>query len=112
METIEALWQEHQAARFPYDMGGREVAGVCVTMLDADIAGCVSSFVGRRPTDPRRGSLDSERAQLLRRRRSELVRVIPSLPPDARPYFERLADLADRVLAELSGHPSGAGSGD
>ena len=102
MEAIDELWQQHQAARFPPDMGGREVAGVCVTMLDADIAGCVSSFVGRRPTDPRRGSLDQQRIRILRSRRSELDRVIPNLPPDARPYFERVAELADKVLEALA----------
>jgi hypothetical protein len=39
--TIEDMWKEHREAVFPSVSRGRDVDGIDLVMLDADIAGCV-----------------------------------------------------------------------
>ena len=61
------LWDEHCRAPFPDRLRGMEIAGVDMVLLDADIAGCVTTWLG---------------GASLRRRR------IGTEPPAARPLDE------------------------
>jgi hypothetical protein len=84
---------DHTAAPFPVRLGGEEIAGVEVVMLDADVAGCVAIWLGNK------GSLDDERRRVLQERLDDLDRVLPLLDvPSEREYFERLRRLAASVL--------------
>ena len=95
MKRIEALWKEHLAAAFPSVCCSEEVDGIDLVMLDADIAGCVSTFLGGR------GHLDDQRMGILQQCRGELTTVLPRLPTAAREYYLRLQKMADLALDEL-----------
>jgi hypothetical protein len=83
------------AAAFPSVCRGEEVDGIDLVMLDADIAGCVSTFLGGR------GHLDDQRMGILQRCRGELTTVLPRLPAAARDYYSRLQEMADLALNGL-----------
>jgi hypothetical protein len=44
---ISELWQEHLAAPFPKDFRAKDANGIDFVMLDANIAGCVDTFLER-----------------------------------------------------------------
>jgi hypothetical protein len=92
MNDINELWQTHQQDRFPADYRGEEVDSVDLVMLDADIAGCVSSFISQL------GILDPQQIQVLSTCTSETTRILPLIQKDAQPYFTRLRDMAQAVL--------------
>lgn len=92
---VEALWQEHRDAPFPRKIYENEqVNGTSLVMLDANIAGCVSTFCGRGYT------LDLWRTAFLGNsyRFVSLLLVSPDLIEEARPYYTRLETLAGLVL--------------
>jgi hypothetical protein len=71
-----------------------DVAGVDMIMLDADIAGCVSSLLSAR-------SLDQRRQAILERSIRNLHRVRPLLTVDNEiVHYDRL-----RIMAELASAP-------
>jgi len=94
--TVEKLWQEHEASGFPSGLRGRDVAGVDFVMLDADVAGCVSTFLHRKHV------LDQWRTALLGLALGNIERLLPQFGPAQREYFERLATLARLVLREIA----------
>jgi hypothetical protein len=65
-----------------------------MVMLDADIAGCVSTWLSNN------GQLDETRRGWLEGRLGDLARVLPLLDqPEERAYYERLDPLGRLVLA-------------
>ncbi|MBM3715438.1 MAG: hypothetical protein FJW64_06825 [Actinobacteria bacterium] len=89
------LTHGHFSALWPSSIEpGTEIAGLDLQLADAEIAGWVS----------RRTSLsDAEREELEDRcRRMEVV--LPSIPADAQPYFERLARLGRLALGPRGAH--------
>jgi hypothetical protein len=96
MDEVQELWREHQQASYPDGYRGVDVGGVELVLLDADIAGCVSTFLG----DQRR--LDPQRIAILGRCYRDALRVTQELEGEARDYFGRLEHLAGAVLKELS----------
>jgi hypothetical protein len=82
------------SAPFPERLAGEEIAGVDMVMLDADVAGCVTSWLGNKR------SLDDQRSAVLAECLNDLDRVVPLLDvPSEREYFERLRLLAASALA-------------
>ena len=94
--AVARLWQEHLSAAFPGTLRGAELAGVDMVMLDADVAGCVSTWRNNR------GTLDSERRRILHDCITDLDKVLPLLTSkeDLR-YYQRLRQLA--VLVSETG---------
>lgn len=96
-ERLRALWKVHQVAGWPESVppGGDErwdAVGVVPDSLDDDISGVVSTVVGsRRPPDAQ------QQASLVAGL-SEVDQVLALVPTDARPYFQRLRDMADLAL--------------
>lgn len=88
---IKKIWEEHREARFPSVCRGAEIDGIDFVMLDADIAGCVSTFL-------KRGTLDLWRTAILGVCYRNVTYVLPQLPDEGRLYFERLERLARLVL--------------
>ncbi|WP_444960014.1 hypothetical protein [Nocardiopsis sp. M1B1] len=80
-------------AEFPAGLRGGEQAGVHMILLDADVAGCVTTWQSNR------GVLDEERRRSLLRCVADLDKVLPLLT-DAQEtrYYGRLRDLAVTVL--------------
>lgn len=91
---LEHLWDEHLSTSFPRGLGGVEIAGVDLCLLDGDAAGCIGTFLAR-------GGLDPMRRKALDACAKELDVVIPQLSGDARRYFERLKSMTDLVSVTI-----------
>jgi hypothetical protein len=92
-ELASQPWAEHLEAPFPTRRRGEEIAGVDLVMLDADVAGCVQTWMSNsfRLDEPHRGWL----ARCL----GDLDRALPLMDDGAeRDYFERLRRLARLAL--------------
>lgn len=92
---IQKLWQEHLSLPFPKGCGGAEVEGIDLVMLDADTAGCVSTFINNN------GRLDSWRTQVLKNRLDDLVVVTKELDGEALDFFVQIKMLVKIVLEEI-----------
>jgi hypothetical protein len=89
------LWDEHNKAAFPKGYAGKEVSGIDFVMLDADVAGCVTSFLGR-------GNLNLYQTAVLGLCYRHLSYVIPIINDEGREYFWRLERLAELVLKAVA----------
>ena len=89
--AIEAIWQEHREATFPAACHGCDVDGIDFVLLDADVAGCVSTFLKRQ-------KLDVWRTAILGACYRNVTYVLPHIPIEGRSHFERLERLARLVL--------------
>jgi hypothetical protein len=87
-------WDAFSHRPFPADYGGVDINGVCVTMTDSFVAGCVVSFISC-------GSLDPERIAILKRCRDDLDLVLPGLKGRSHNYFAELGSFADEVLVQV-----------
>ncbi|MFI7286839.1 hypothetical protein ACIBRY_09320 [Streptomyces anulatus] len=97
--AVSHLWQEHRQAPFPAGLAGAEREGIDLVLLDADIAGCVSSWRDDA------GSLDAGRRRILHNRVTDLGRILPLLgATDNAPYWQRLYRLA-RLVSEAGPRP-------
>jgi len=90
---VQLLWDAHRRAPFPPELAGEEIAGVDLVMLDADIAGCVSTWLRDR------GRLDEERRRSLASCLQDVERVLPLLEhQEAHAYYERLRRLTQLIV--------------
>ncbi|WP_435113553.1 hypothetical protein [Nocardiopsis synnemataformans] len=82
---VDRLWAEHIQAELPTGLRVRELAGVHMILLDADVAGCVTTWQSNR------GVLDDKRHRALLRCITDLDKVLPLLTDaqEAR-YYGRL----------------------
>jgi hypothetical protein len=88
---LDALWARHLAQPFPADCRGREVVGIDLVQLDADVSECVQTYLATRALAP-------EKREMLVRCIAELERVVPALEGEAREYFRLLEALAGILL--------------
>ncbi|MER6611741.1 hypothetical protein ABT282_39430 [Streptomyces sp. NPDC000927] len=91
--TLAAVGRAH-ACTVPTAPRGREINGEDLVLLDAGIAGCVSSSLS--------GLLDEKRRRILLGCLAAVDKVLPSLGDggDAVEYYERLRAMAE-LAAEL-----------
>lgn len=90
------LWQAHRNRKFPARLRGAEVGDVDVVLLDACIAGCVSTWLSNG------GHLDLKRSQALASFLEDLEQVLAVLDDaEGVEYLQRLRDLAVAVLARI-----------
>lgn len=93
LEAVVRLWEAHLQADFPEHLRGVDLLGIDMVMLDADLAGCVSTWLGNR------GSLDGRRQRTLTRHIADLDRVLPILVGHReRAYYGRLRAIAVATL--------------
>lgn len=89
---VERLWAQHLARPFPPDLRGVAVGDVEVVLLDADIAGFISSWLGS-------GRLDRNRQRVLAQCMDEARRLATLLTDSTdAAYFAGLQGLARAVL--------------
>jgi hypothetical protein len=88
---IETVWKEHRETRFPAVCRAADIDRIDFVMLEADIAGCVSTFL-------QRGTLDLWRTAILGICYRNVTYVLPQMPKEGRLYFQRLGRLARLVL--------------
>ena len=103
---IEQLWREHKLAAFPQGYYGKDVNGIDLVMLDADVAGCVDTFLSR-------GNLNLFQTAILGLCYRDLTYSIPMLSEEGKAYYRRLELLAKLVLKAVAtnnqkNHESGA----
>jgi len=97
-DEIRHLWKQHLDRPFPPRMRGEEIDGVDMVLVDADIAGCVQTWLGSS------SSLDAGRIEVLRKCKGDLERVLPHLlDPHEADYYAALHDLAVAVLQAQTG---------
>ncbi|MFI0734607.1 hypothetical protein ACH4S9_37300 [Streptomyces sp. NPDC021225] len=91
--TLARLWREHLSAPFPTGLRGAEPAGIDVVLLDATIAGCVSTWQNNG------GSLDAGRHRILRDCIADLDRALPMIiDAEELGYCQRLHRMATSAL--------------
>ena len=93
--SVEDIWQQHLDAPFPSGCRCKEVAGIDLIMLDANAAGCISTFISRGR------KLDLWRLAILGLCYHSLALVTADLEGEAHDYFARLEELAGLVLAAV-----------
>src|SRR5688572_9930185 len=92
---IDELWKEHVAAPFPKGFRAKDVDGIDFVMLDADIAGCVDTFLER-------GNLNLFQTAVLGLCYRHCSYVTPILNKEGAAYFWRLERLAELVLKAVA----------
>jgi hypothetical protein len=92
---IGELWREHLATPFPKGFRAKDVNGIDFVVLDADIAGCVDTFLER-------GTLNLYQAAVLGLSYRNVSYVIPILNEEGAAYFWRLERLAELVLKAVA----------
>ena len=95
VEGVEELWRQYQEARFPPGCRCQEVGGIDLILIDADTAGCVSTFLSRG------GRRDAWRRAILGLCYHHLAVVVSGLEGGAQEYFARLEKLAGLVLCDV-----------
>jgi len=95
MSEIHKLWKQHWDASFPDGLRDLEIDGVDLTLLDADIAGCISTFVER-------GNLNLFQTAALGLCYKNAFSVSSRLNKEGSEYFSRLERLAELVLIEVA----------
>jgi hypothetical protein len=90
------LWQQHSTATFPKGYGGKDVNGINLPLLEAEIAGLIRVYITS-------GKLDPRRELLLRGRLIDLNTIVLLLDNEALIYFSRLNKLANLMLDEVGG---------
>ena len=92
---ISELWEEHQGAPFPKAFRAKDINGIDFVVLDADVAGCVDTFLSR-------GNLNLYQTAILGLSYRNLSFVIPILNDEGKEYFWRLERLAELVLKSVA----------
>lgn len=98
--VVARLFEELQSETWPARLNTAERAGVDLVMLDADIAGCVTTWLSNG------GSLDARRLGILRRKISDLEQVLPELDEADNPRLWRLWHKMTRLIADTDPHPT------
>ena len=94
---LNELWYEHSKMVFPKGLCGKEINGVCVTTLDAKVAGCIDSYVKSG-----NGQLTITHYQLLEASKGNLESILKYLDAESLEYFRRLHKICSLVTAEAS----------
>lgn len=92
LDAVTPLWDAHLRADFPAYLRGAELLGIDMVLLDAEVAGCVSSWLHGR------GHLDEERRRILARCVADLDHILPILATQEDAYYGRLRAMAVAAL--------------
>lgn len=93
LDAVTRLWDAHMRAAFPARLRGMDLVGIDMVMLDADTAGCVSSWLHNR------GAFDSGRREVIASCIADLNRVLPALIDRQEiAYYTRLREMAMATL--------------
>ena len=90
------MWQEHSASSIPKGYGGKEINGIDLALLDAEIAGCIHMYVHNSR------ELDQRHVEILRKSLTDLNTIVLLLNSEELIYFNRLRSLAILVLQEVN----------
>ena len=88
------LWKQHSSAAIPKGYDGKKINEVDLSLLDAEVAGCVHRYVNQ-------GTLEFRHLETLSSRLIDLNTIVLLLNNEEMAYFNRLRTLADLVLREV-----------
>lgn len=91
MDDIVKLYNELLTTSFP-DRRGDEVMGIDLVLIDSDIAGLISKYIGSR------GELSTADSKILNHCYSDLKKIVKELSDSDRQYFARLQDIAGLII--------------
>jgi len=91
---IRKLWQEYSSVGFPKGYTGKEINGIDLPLLDAELTGCIRMYMSGM-------ALDVPRVKALRERLIDLNGILLLLEGEEVPYFNRLRELANLILQEV-----------
>lgn len=89
------LWQQHSTAAFPDGYGDKEINRINLSLLDAEMAGCIRLYIHNN------GRIDPHQVKVLRDRLIDLNGIILLMDRDDLIYFDRLRKMASLVLQEV-----------
>jgi hypothetical protein len=89
------LWQQHSTAAFPDGYADKEINRINLSLLDAEIAGCIRLYIHND------GRIDPHQLKVLRDRLIDLNAIILLMDRDDLIYFDRLRKMASLVLQEV-----------
>lgn len=92
---IKFLWKEHLETAFPENFRGEDIDGIHFVLLDADIAGCVSSFIDS-------GNLNLYQTAILGLCFRDIEYILHILDKEEIEYFQRLGRLSELVLKAVA----------
>ena len=92
---LSELWQQYSSAAFPTGYVDKEVNRINLSLLDAEIAGCVRLYIHNN------GKIDPQQVKVLRERLIDLNAIILLMDRDEAIYFDRLRRMANLVLQEV-----------
>ena len=93
--AILELWVTFRASAFPEACTGQQLLGVDLLALDGQVTGCVGRYVAQGCV------LDQNDTLRLRSCVEAFRRILPLLPTEAVPHFERMRAVAHAVYLEL-----------
>lgn len=99
---IVELLEAHDAAPFPAECRGAEIAAVDLMVLDADVVGLATSYLAA-------GRLGEAQRLILEGCVTDAERVLPHLDSGARSYFVGVREIAAAVLEAVEGGDQGDG---
>ncbi len=94
VELIE-LWQQHSSAAFPEGYGEKEINRINLSLLDAEMAGCIRLYIHND------GKINPEQVKILQNRLIDLNSIILLMDRDELIYFDRLRKMAGLLLQEV-----------
>ncbi|MGJ8653742.1 MAG: hypothetical protein ACSHX8_10750 [Opitutaceae bacterium] len=94
MNQLNQQWNEFMTLEFPENLAGKEIDGICITLLDSSLAGCISSALGSNLTEGEEGILKSCL--------NNLESVYPKMDTQGKEYFSLLRTLAIKALESES----------
>jgi hypothetical protein len=89
------LWQQYSSAALPKGYSEKKINGIDLSLLDAEIAGCIQMYMYNRE------ELDPQRVQILREHLIDLNNIVLLLDHEELIYFNRLSELANLIIQEL-----------
>ncbi|HSK67484.1 MAG TPA: hypothetical protein VK888_11170 [Anaerolineales bacterium] len=88
-------WQQHSSAPVPKGYGSKNINGIDLPFLEAEMGGSIRMYISSG------GQLDSRRIRSLQEHLIELNTIILLMEREELAYFDRLRRLATLVLQEV-----------
>jgi len=92
--AILELWKEHSRAMLPTGYDNKKLNGIDLSLLEAEISGCIQMYVNQE-------TLEYRYLESLSNRLIDLNMIMLLLNDEELIYFNRLRTLADLVLQEV-----------
>jgi hypothetical protein len=89
------LWQQHSSAAFPKGYGEKEINHINLSLLDAELAGCIRLYIHNA------SKINPQQVKILQKRLIDLNSIILLMDRDELIYFDRLRKMANLVLQDV-----------